>query len=190
MPRIFFAPKTEYSLSGIVFAESPIMINKSSIFFLALFLCQSFAQAEPHPDQHSLCEMKSEDFVAKSFQGENLTSVRNNPGAIYTGLCWWHSRMQRNAIYLTVFDKPEASKPTREQARKIFETLTAGDSVVSIPGYKNWLEFTVANRDLMNSVLYQWEIRDTLFFNFAKGIRLNSGTTLQTYQSRQQFLLI
>jgi len=146
-------------------------------------MCLGFVQARANTSiPADICEMRSEDFLAKSFQEENLTRVHNNPGAFKTGLCWWHSRMQRHALYLAIFDQPTSRKPNRGEAYKLLERIAKGTEVVSVPGFKNWQEFTGANEGVLLSFLSRWELEDTAMFQFARGLVAENGTSTQTYQ--------
>jgi hypothetical protein len=55
----------------------------------------------------------------------NLFSFSNTGGILNGGVCWWHSRMQRAALYLTVYlpDMPPPSKP--EVRRILCDLMTA-----------------------------------------------------------------
>lgn len=83
---------------------------------------------------------------------ENQLSFRNQGGLINGGVCWWHSRFTRNALYLAVY-RPDLRRPTRSQAIDIIDDIRDGDRVVTIPGYSNLREFS---RD------FQREIQDEL----------------------------
>lgn len=83
------------------------------------------------------------------------------------GLCWWHSRLQRNAIYLTVY-LPEHDRPTKSEARKIIRKLTKGEwfssrEVIEIPGYESWYDFS---KDWWPEIVQRmeaWQIEEGVF---------------------------
>lgn len=119
----------------------------------------------------SVCEMQAEDFLAKAGLSGNLTQPFNIDGPLNTGMCWWHSKLQRAAIYLAVFDRPNEPRPTSEEAKQIFRDLTQLTKVISIPGFRDWYHFTDVFRLEFYEVLGDWEISETLRLEFVKGLR-------------------
>lgn len=106
---------------------------------------------------------------------ENLTSFANRGGIGNGGVCWWHSRMQRNALYLTVF-KPADKRPTKEQGKVIIEKLRAGKEIVVIPGYQNWSEFSYSFRAEIQRELDKWQKGDGILkFNWVIGLKGSSS---------------
>lgn len=148
------------------------------ILFLVFILygVQSFASNE------DICKMSSEDFQKKSWDLLNRTSFRNFPGPMRTGVCWWHSRLQRSALYLAIFDQPNAEKPTREQAMQILEKIAQNKAVVSVPGFTNWMRFSYEYEEEIKFYLGRWEITDTVQIEFRKGMRFNRGTEFSMLQ--------
>lgn len=139
-----------------------------------------------------LCQMDSKDFKANlllsekavernrysrySYYGQDeglkeYTSFANPPGKMSIGLCWWHSRLQRSASYLAVFNDPAGDKPSDKEKLKILKKLRDNKSVVEISGYKNWFEFTKDNHKMIDTFLSDWQITDTLKFKFLNGLR-------------------
>jgi hypothetical protein len=172
------------------------MIKTTAQILLTAALClasvQGAAQApivgydEPNPlASADICKMRAEDFLVKAQHPSNLTSNFNAAGPLGTGLCWWHSKMQRAAIYLAVFDQPEMPKPTKAEALHIFAMLRDLKEVVSIPGFQNWFDFTAAFHDEFYQILGHWEIRDTVQLEFLKGVRIQS-TSPETLQKISQ----
>lgn len=88
-------------------------------------------------------------------------SFDNPPGPLGTGLCWWHSRLQRSIIYLAEM-APEMAKPTDSQAREIIKKLIKMDSVVTIPGYMKLNAFTYDYRSIIEDELGKWQLHDAL----------------------------
>lgn len=131
----------------------------------------TLAQAKP------ICEMSSEDFQAKAQLRESLTGFRNSPGPLRTGICWWHSRLQRSAIYLATFDKPNSPVPTFPELLDLLREITRKRSVVTIPGYRDWNEFSLARTDEIRFFLDQWYLKDATEMEFLKGAKFNLGTS-------------
>jgi hypothetical protein len=188
---------------GELFALAPRMIKSAAQFLLTATLClasvqdaalaatlQSSAEAsivgydDPNPFASAeICQMKAEDFLAKAEHPSNLTSNFNDDGPLGTGLCWWHTKMQRAALYLAVFDGPDQPLPTREEALQIFAKLRDLKEVVSIPGFKNWFDFTQAFHDEFYQILGQWEIQDSMQLQFWKGVRALKTTDAATLKN-------
>lgn len=168
-----------------------MMKNTAQILLIAA-LCLASVQGagkapgigydEPNPlASADICKMRAEDFLAKAAHPSNLTANFNTSGPLGTGLCWWHSKMQRSAIYLAVFDQPQMPKPTRAEALHILAKLRDLSEVVSIPGFSSWFDFTSAYREEFYQILAHWEVRDTVQLEFLKGLRIprTSPETLQ-----------
>lgn len=113
--------------------------------------------------QDSFCvRAQSEDLIQTITQSENRIAFNNAGGIFNSGVCWWHSRLQRAATYLTVF-RPEGIKPTTsQQARKILNRIKSLKEVVEIPGYRNFHEFTEAWKRTTQKFLNAWQIEDAL----------------------------
>lgn len=90
---------------------------------------------------------------------DNTLSFRNAGGLLNGGVCWWHSRFTRNALYLAVF-RPDLPSPTPEQAAKLIKKIRKGKEVVTIPGYKNLNSFSYDYRNQIQKELEKWQIVD------------------------------
>lgn len=158
------------------------MIKNTAQFLLIASLCLGSLQAaantligydDPNPlASADICKMKAEDFLAKAEHPSNLTSNRNAAGNLGTGLCWWHTKLQRAALYLAVFDQPDSPKPTKAEALHILAKIRDLKEVVSIPGFKNWFDFTFDYHDEFYQILNHWEVRDIAQLQFLKGVRV------------------
>lgn len=80
-------------------------------------------------------------------------------------VCWWHSRLQRAAAYLSVH-LPHKEKPTHSQVEQILHALIDSERVVEIPGYSNFYDFTKENESIIQNFLNDWQFRET-FLNFS-----------------------
>ncbi len=89
----------------------------------------------------------------------NLMGFKNHGGLFNGGTCWWHSRFQRNAFYLSIFN-PFAVKPNTLETKKIIHQLRLGTEVVIVPGFVNFEEFTSENKELIQKELNDWQLYD------------------------------
>ena len=106
----------------------------------------------------------------KSF--DNSIAFGNYGGLADGGVCWWHSRWQRNATYLAYFspDKPKPAFRTESERKEhgveelsikeIIKIIKKGDKVVEIPGYENLNDFTAENSGLVQDTLEGWQKED------------------------------
>ena len=95
----------------------------------------------------------------------NLMSFRNHGGLLNSGVCWWHSRFQRNALYLTLY-KPELAKPNVDEAILLIKRIRDASSVVIIPGYENFRSFSSDFEPQIQRELEKWQKGDG-FIRFA-----------------------
>jgi hypothetical protein len=129
-----------------------------------LFLSHAGATTLPQ-NKKEFCERFNEsgeftdNILELSTDPSNMMAFKNNGGLFNGGVCWWHSRFQRNAFYLTIF-RPDLEIPTQLQTKKIIRDIRNGESVVTIPGYHNFSEFTERNKDLIQSELNNWQLYD------------------------------
>ncbi len=103
---------------------------------------------------------RSEDEIRTAFSDPSLRiGFENQGGLLNGGTCWWHSRLQRSAIYLARF-RPELPKPDRTVVEGILKDLAHQRRVVEIPGYAGFSEFTRDHQVLVQRELDLWQIRD------------------------------
>ena len=106
-----------------------------------------------------LCSQTRAELLAKFELRENRLGFRNDGGLFDGGVCWWHSRLQRSSIYLARFE-PALPRPTEKESKEIVEHLVRFDSVVTIPGYSNFNDFSRDHEGLIQHELNEWQIRD------------------------------
>lgn len=95
-----------------------------------------------------------------SLDPTNLMAFKNNGGLFNGGVCWWHSRFQRNIFYLSIF-RPDLERPKNLAViRNIIRQIRQGNSVVTIAGYRNLEEFSLDNQKLIQSELNDWQLYD------------------------------
>lgn len=81
----------------------------------------------------------------------------NPAGTFQTGLCWFHSRLQRSAMYLAHF-RPELPKPGKLVAKQLIRELIWMDRVVVVPGFADLHEFSEHYRAEFISALNKWSV--------------------------------
>lgn len=90
---------------------------------------------------------------------ENQLSFTNQGGLANGGVCWWHSRFTRNALYVAVY-RPELRRPTVDQAEEIIKDIRKAKHVVTVPGFSNLREFSRAFRPQIQRELEKWQKGD------------------------------
>ena len=86
----------------------------------------------------------------------NTLNFMNHGGIINGGVCWWHSRFNRNAAFLAYF-QPTQGKPTYQEALQIITEIRKGKSIVTIPGYKNLSDFSLDYGEEIQRTLENWQ---------------------------------
>ncbi len=100
----------------------------------------------------------------------NLPAFANEGGLLDKGVCWWHSRLVRAALYLAYFE-PTAPRPGPREARRIIARLMAAREVVAIPGFSGFREFTLENRALVLKKLAAMQLSDGILrFQWVNGL--------------------
>lgn len=87
------------------------------------------------------------------------TSFQNSGGLKNSGVCWWHSRLQRAVWSLAEF-RPELSKPSKSEAISLIHSLAQLSGVVVIPGYEDFFSFSADFHAEIQRELEQWQLRD------------------------------
>lgn len=87
----------------------------------------------------------------------NLMSFKNDGGVLDQGVCWWHSRFQRNLLYLAYFS-PEKTIVPKNLIISLLNQIKKGESVVEIPGFSNVEDFTRYYQREIQKLLNQWQI--------------------------------
>jgi hypothetical protein len=101
--------------------------------------------------------------VANMSDYNNMLSVGNESGflGMNTGVCWWHSRFQRNLSYLVQVD-PTLPQPTDKEAKVLIQKIISGEEVVIIPGFQNFRMFCLKFQKFINKALVGWMNKDFL----------------------------
>lgn len=118
----------------------------------------------------NVCNYKWNDFPQRLEKSHNRLSFVNPAGPLNIGVCWWHSRMQRNANYLLSFS-PSSPKMSEQQAHSLIKNLSRTNTVQTAQGYKNLKEFSTSYSREMQEALGQWQLTDTFFkLGWVRGI--------------------
>ena len=105
------------------------------------------------------CARSDEDLRAAFEDPALRLGFQNQGGLLNGGTCWWHSRLQRAAVYLARF-RPELPRPDQSGVERILKDLVHFRSVVEIPGYSGFAEFSHDHERLVQRELDLWQIRD------------------------------
>jgi hypothetical protein len=89
----------------------------------------------------------------------NLLALDNRGGLFDKGVCWWHSRLTRAALYLAWFE-PCLPRPDEEAARMLISTLMSADRVIAIPGYSCLRDFSSDHRRSVQRQLDRMQLSD------------------------------
>lgn len=130
------------------------------IIFLAIFSNILFAGSLPS-NKREFCARFDDTSILSTLSTDpsNLMAFKNQGGLFNGGVCWWHSRFQRNIFYLSLF-KPELNPPKASELKSLIKEIRAGVSVVTIPGFSNFSEFTEAYKKEILSELESWQLYD------------------------------
>ncbi|HLE00312.1 MAG TPA: hypothetical protein VJB59_08635 [Bdellovibrionota bacterium] len=132
--------------------------------------------AAPQDDlvKQEFCSRTLDDFKDFAKDPGSRIYFKNSGGILSRGVCWWHSRLQRAAIYLTVY-RPDLPRPSQKEAKKLIRKLTRMDSVVEIPGYRDFAAFSKEFGSVLQRELDRWQRQDSLFrLGWLHGIRGSS----------------
>lgn len=144
------------------------------ILALAVFTLSgaSFAKVGASQSEEQFCADRSSVSYVKELTQDyaNLMGFSNQGGIANGGVCWWHSRFQRNALYLTIY-KPAEKRPSVSEAEKIVGKIRSGKEIITIPGFRNFSEFSRTHRDLIQRELEKWQKSDGIVkFNWVIGL--------------------
>lgn len=130
--------------------------------FILISLLSTAAWATPLPqNKNEFCSRFNDPISIRNFSYEptNLMAFKNNGGLFNGGVCWWHSRFQRNILYLSIF-RPELPRPTAREVKSLIKEIRKGESIVTIPGFSNFTEFSSIHQKEIQSELNDWQLYD------------------------------
>lgn len=140
-------------------------MNTILLALTSFFILQSIQAATLPIEKSEFCSRFNEDpknqMSIQDFANnpENLMSFKNNGGLFNGGVCWWHSRFQRNIFYLSIF-RPDLPKLDRAGIKALIAKIRLGNSVVTIPGHHNFEEFSNEYKSLIQDELNDWQLYD------------------------------
>ncbi len=142
-------------------------INELIFLFISFFAVAGSAAVD------NICSLQWGDFQSRLSNTDNLLAFPNSGGPMTIGLCWWHTRYQRNSDYLIQFD-PSSSQNADDTAKSI-HALTSSKKVVVVKGYSNLNQFSADNAEAMTETLGQWQMVDSFIkMQWFRGLRSTS----------------
>ena len=139
--------------------------NSSLQFKGEEYSCTVDLLLQPTPkSREELCKMSENlgSFLNLLKAPENRLTFRNRGGLIGGGVCWWHTRWERNAAYLAVY-RPDLPQPSMEEVLAIIAAIRAGNQIVEIPGFENLRAFSRTYGDYIQKSLEEWQISEGVF---------------------------
>ncbi|MBT3585402.1 MAG: hypothetical protein HN509_10890 [Halobacteriovoraceae bacterium] len=156
---------------------------------LTLLLSNAFAeQAATSKAEFCANNVSGDTIKSMLLSSENRLTFTNRGGLANGGVCWWHSRFTRKALYLAIY-RPDLPKPSNKEAAKIVKAIRMGKGVVEVPGFKNLSDFSRTHRKQIQDRLEKWQIGDGfLRGQWAVGLWGGSDTTAAKMQKRMDDL--
>lgn len=130
------------------------MKNIIFISISLLFSLSGFAQ--------EYCSRNQSDILAALNNPSQRIAFKNAGGLFDGGVCWWHARLQRSAVYLAKFE-PSRPKPSAALVNSILMGLRSMEKTVVIPGYSDFYTFTKENQAATQKMLDGWQTYDGVF---------------------------
>ena len=137
-------------------------MNKNIFFLLvSFFITYSSTAATLPTTKADFCARFNDPAAIKSFSIEpsNLMSFKNNGGLFNGGVCWWHSRFQRNILYLSVF-RPDLPVIKASEVKALIKEIRRGEKVMMIPGFSHFSDFSEAYKKEIQAELESWQLYD------------------------------
>lgn len=151
------------------------------------FSFSAFGSISPSQSVEQFCSDRSSPSFSKDLtqNSANLMAFQNRGGLANGGVCWWHSRFQRNALYLTLY-APAEDRPTKAEAEKIIDKIRSGKEIVEIPGFRNFREFSYTHQKEIQRVLEKWQKSDGVVkFNWVIGL---SGENIVSAEKMKEMM--
>lgn len=147
---------------------------KSLILFILLI--PTFAHStSPSESLENFCSdrVNSEFVKGLVHDPQNLMSFKNQGGFRKGGVCWWHSRFQRNALYLTYYS-PAKDRPAQHEIPWLLRRIRNANEIIEIPGFKNFQEFSSKYSQEIQEELERWQRFEGFRFTWIRGLRGSS----------------
>ena len=129
---------------------------------LLVFTFQTLLAQNQPLSKNEYCKKSSDPhFFQKLLETHAPTrmSFYNHGGLFNLGVCWWHSLFQRNALYLTYYS-PQKERPSYSEVKRLIRKIRLGRSVVEIPGFTSFYEFSFHYTKEIQHELNYWQIHD------------------------------
>ncbi len=149
---------------------------KNFISLLALIFSNPLMAVTLPTTKAEFCARYADVSVMESFPNEatNLMAFKNKGGLFNGGVCWWHARFQRNIFYLSIF-RPDLNRPSSSEVKSLIKEIRAGKSIVTIPGFSNFSEFSETYKNEIQAELNAWQLFDGVILgSWVNGLK---GTT-------------
>ena len=138
------------------------MKNLFIIFILVFTLSSNILIAKTLPyNKEEFCKRFDDIETMSDYSSEskNLMSFKNQGGLFNGGVCWWHTRFQRNILYLSIF-MPKLPKLSANEVKPLIREIRLGKSIVKIPGFFNFTEFSAFYKNEILKELENWQLYD------------------------------
>lgn len=133
---------------------------KTLMMLTVLFTSNSFAATLPSTKEEFCGRFKDTSILsAYSTETSNLMAFKNQGGLFNGGVCWWHSRFQRNILYLSIF-RPDLNRPLASEIKSLIKEIRAGEKIITIPGFSNFAEFSEIYKKEILRELENWQLYD------------------------------
>lgn len=121
-----------------------------------------------------------------SFNKENLLSFKNQGGIFDGGVCWWHSRFQRNLLYLSIFH-PEKARD--KNPHFLIKQIRLGREIIHINGFKSIEEFSQVYKKEIIKELEEWQLYEGVVLSaWIQGLKGNHQVSALEMQQRMNAL--
>ena len=171
-----------FSIGSLFFLELLVSVHLAAVFkeftlkfillagFALISSLNAFAQSPSTTAR--FCEDRKDERFVKALTSDpfNLMAFANVGGIGNGGVCWWHSRYQRNALYLTSY-KPKSPRPTRDEALLIIKKIREANETIVIPGFEDFYSFSKEYKNEIQAELEYWQKNDGIVhFAWIKGL--------------------
>ena len=136
-------------------------MSKKIVILLIFFSVFSSLSMQAALNSKVLCQNvdKKEFFRKMLSDSKQSLGFRNSGGLLNEGVCWWHSRFTRNALYLAIFE-PNNVRQNSSERRQIIKDIRRGKKIVKINGYSSLQNFSFDNKELIQEELEKWQVVD------------------------------
>lgn len=135
---------------------------KKIYFFMLIIFFPSVINGTLLPtNKNEFCSRFANLSILAEFSADNLNmmSFKNQGGLFDGGVCWWHSRFQRNIFYLAIFN-PSLNRPNLIEAKRLIKEIRLGKNIITIPGFSNFNEFSDYYKKEILNELEDWQLYD------------------------------